>query len=211
MRAARVLVLLNLFAAGACEAPKYDVLIVGGEIHDGSGGPVLAGAIGIVGDRITTMNAPANAVATTTIVATGLVVMPGFIDPHTHALSGADLESPVANVNYLMQGVTTVFVGSDGVGIAEPATTLPKLDSVGLGTNVAWLAGHGRIRRNVMDMRDRPASATELAEMQAQLEERMALGAFGLSTGLFYAPGSFAGTDEVVALASHCGESWRNL
>ena len=203
MRGPRYLILLSVLVLGACtaRAPEFDVLIAGGEIHDGSGGPARTGAIGVVGDRISTLEAPDNAVATLTIDATGLIVMPGFIDPHTHALSGADLNSPVVNPNYLMQGVTTVLVGSDGAGLAEPDDTLTALESVGVGTNVAWLAGHGRIRRDVMGMQDRPASAAELSEMQSLLDERMSLGAFGLSTGLFYAPGSFADTDEVVALA----------
>ena len=206
MRAA--LILLATVATGACSrpAPEFDVLIVGGDIYDGSGGDGTVGNIGILGDRIATMNAPGGATASVTIDATGLVVMPGFIDPHTHALSGRSIDAPIDNTNYLAQGVTTVFVGSDGVGVAEPAISLLALDSAGLGANIAWLAGHGRLRDEVMGMEDRPASAAELARMRALLDERMSLGAFGLSTGLFYAPGSFAGTEEVVALAKVAAE-----
>ena len=203
MRLTRILVSSCCFAFAACQdsASSFDVLIVGGEIHDGTGGPARSGSIGIVGDRIVSLDAPENATAATTIDASGQVVMPGFIDPHTHALSGASLDEPVGNPNYLFQGVTTVFVGSDGAGLEEPARTLAALDSVGLGTNVAWLAGHGRIRRVVMGMQDRPADEAELSQMKQLLDERMMLGAFGLSTGLFYAPGSFADTGEVIELA----------
>ena len=208
MRTLRILAACLLVFVGACGNPAddYDVLIINGEIYDGSGGPALSGSIGIVGDRIVTLNAEDNATAGRTIDAGGLVVMPGFIDPHTHALSGVSLDAPVEILNYLTQGVTTVFVGSDGRGLPNPALTLLALESAGIGSNVAWLAGHGRIRSSVMGMQDRPAEDVEIAEMKQLLHEQMSLGAFGLSTGLFYAPGSFALTNEVIALASVAAE-----
>lgn len=184
-------------------APEaYDVLVVGGEVYDGSGGPARQSRIGIRGDRIATMDAPADATAERTVDARGLVVMPGFVDPHTHAVLWAGEGKPAANVNYLMQGVTTVFVGSDGRGVPERERTLAALERHGTGVNVAFLAGHGQARRETLGMQDRAPTAAELEAMVNHVETEIAAGAYGLSTGLYYAPGSYSATDEVVALAA---------
>lgn len=181
--------------------PHFDVLITGGLVYDGSLQPGRRINIGITGDRITSMDAPSSATADRIIEASGQLVVPGFIDPHTHA--GADLKDPErnTNVNYLTQGVTTVFIGNDGGGISALDETLQLLRKQGTGTNVAFFAGHGDIREQVMGLENRAPTESELQQMLALTEEQMRAGAVGLSTGLYYTPGSFSSTDEVVALA----------
>ena len=203
MMGRRALALLWLVLAGCGPAaPHFDIIIDGGAIHDGSGQPTGTTRIGIVGDRIVAMDSPANATADRRIDASGLIVMPGFIDPHTHALPDATPGEAVANENYLRQGVTTVFVGSDGRGLDNPEATFAALDAVGTGPNVAFLTGHGQIREAVLGRENRAPTVGELDEMRAILDAQMAFGAYGLSTGLFYSPGSYSNTAEVIELAS---------
>ncbi len=193
--------LLVFLAACQPASEHVDILIRGGTVHDGSlddGRPV---DLGIRDGRITITD-PANSPAADRVIdANGLFVMPGFIDPHTH--STATLRSPEtsANLNYLTQGVTTVFIGNDGYGVSKRDETLALFEKQGIGTNVATLVGHGQVRKAVMGMAARPALPAEVAAMQSLVEAEMKDGAFGLSTGLFYAPGSYSTTDEVLALA----------
>lgn len=181
--------------------PHFDVLITGGLVYDGSLQPGGHTNIGITGDRIISMDAPSNATAHRIIEASGQLVVPGFIDPHTHA--GVDLKDAErnTNVNYLTQGVTTVFIGNDGGGISDLDETLQLLRKQGTGTNIAFFAGHGDIREQVMGLENRAPTESELQQMLALTEEQMRAGAVGLSTGLYYTPGSFSSIDEVVALA----------
>jgi N-acyl-D-aspartate/D-glutamate deacylase len=101
----------------------------------------------------------------------------------------------------LAQGVTTVFVNPDGGGAVDLPGQRRALKADGLGVNVAQMVPHGAIRRDVIGMEDRVATPQELEEMRVLVRTGMEAGAFGLSTGLFYAPASYAGTDEVIALA----------
>ena len=194
--------ILCLIALAGCSprAADFDVLVKGGTVYDGTLAQGTVRSIGIRGDRIVSVDAADDATATRVIDASGLLVVPGFIDPHTHAEAHfSDDGSP--NLNYLAQGVTTVFVGNDGRGVTDVENTIARWERAGLGSNVAILSGHGRIRSEVMGLADRPANAEELAAMSAMLERELRAGSFGLSTGLFYAPGSFADSSEVVALA----------
>lgn len=138
--------------------------------------------------------------------ATGLIVAPGFIDPHTHALSELRSANANANLNYLTQGVTTVFVGNDGEGPALFEETVNHLESNGTGTNVALYVGHGSLRDTVMAGENRKPTNEELAEMKRLVAKAMEHGALGLSTGLYYAPGNFAETEEVISLARVAAE-----
>ncbi|MGE3839959.1 MAG: amidohydrolase family protein [Vicinamibacterales bacterium] len=187
----------------SAQAPPLDVLVVDGQIVDGTGAEPFVGDVHVRGDRIVAVQragAP-RPPAARVIDATGLVVAPGFIDPHTHALE--DLSNPArrANVNYLMQGVTTVFAGNDGEGPLDTGAVLRRLQERGVGTNVALFVGHGTVRRAVMGMSASAPSAAQLERMKALVGAAVDGGALGLSTGLYYAPGSFARTEEVVALA----------
>ncbi len=200
-----VLAVSALLVAAGCgkdaASEKIDVLIVNGTVYDGSTSPPISANIAIAGDRIVSINATTDTVADLVIDARGLVVMPGFIDPHTHAEDEVfDVPSNV-NINYLTQGVSTVFIGNDGRGIPGRKERVPLMAEQGIGTNVGYFSGHGTVREIAMGLEDRAPSDEELDEMRELVDEDMQAGALGLSTGLFYTPGSFADTSEVIELA----------
>ncbi len=195
------LVVAVLIAACSPATSDYDILIVNGTVYDGSLTAARVTNIGIVDDRIVSMAASATASSKTRIDASGKMVTPGFIDPHTHARQFLLDPASSSNFNYLYQGVTTVFIGNDGGGLPDRDAAIQTFQSQGTGPNVAFFAGHGAIRESVMGMADRAANDEEIAAMQNLLVDDMKGGAFGLSSGLYYAPGSFASTDEVIALA----------
>jgi N-acyl-D-amino-acid deacylase len=180
-----------------------DVLIRGGHVVDGSGEPARRADVAVVRDRIVLVGDAARAGVTgrRTIDAAGLVVAPGFIDPHTHTLEDLSDTARRANLPYLMQGVTTVITGNDGGGPVETGAVLARWDRQGLGTNAALLVGHGAVRRRVLGMADTAPSPAQLDSMRALVVLGMRGGALGLSTGLYYAPGSYASTEEVIELA----------
>jgi N-acyl-D-amino-acid deacylase len=131
--------------------PRLDLLIRGGSVVDGSGSQPVSADVGIKGDRIVFIGSSGKRVtAARTIDASGLIVAPGFIDPHTH--TSEDLADPVrkSNVNYLMQGVTTVITGNDGSSPLPTGATLAKWERLGIGTNAALLVGHGTVRLQVL-------------------------------------------------------------
>jgi N-acyl-D-aspartate/D-glutamate deacylase len=193
----------------ACTAPlaaqpaeRYDLLIRGGTVVDGSGAPGRRADVGIRGDRIVRVGPiPPTAAATRVIDAGGLVVTPGFIDPHTHAYDDLFYPERHGNLAFLMQGVTTVVTGNDGGGPIDQLGARDAFTRSGIGTNVALYVGHGTVRRAVLGNRDVAPTAEQLARMEQLVDSAMRGGALGLSTGLFYAPGSYATTDEVIALA----------
>jgi len=185
------------------QSQPLDYLLLGGTVVDGSGSTPRPADVGIRAGRIVFIgNAAASHLrAAHTISAKGLIICPGFIDVHTHA--DAYLGDPVrkSNLNYIMQGVTTVVTGNDGGGPIDIADTLDKWQKAGIGTNVALLTGFGTIRRAVMGMVAADPTPEQLDKMRAYVREAMQQGAFGLSTGLFYAPQSFSKTEEVIELA----------
>lgn len=190
----------------ACRGPEplhVDLLIENGLVHVGDNTPPIKAKIAVSDDKIVYIGSDPNIRirAQRTIDATGKLVAPGFIDPHTHSLNDLLSTERNANLNYLMQGVTTVFNGNDGEGPIKIAELSERLGSTGIGTNVAFFVGHGTIREEVMGRENRAPSDTELAEMESLVESAMREGALGLSTGLYYAPGSFSETDEVISLA----------
>ena len=182
---------------------KVDTLIRGGSVIDGTGVPATKADVGITGDRITFIgdSVAANIQADRVIDAAGLIVAPGFIDPHTHA--DEDLFDPKRNANlaFLTQGVTTVFIGSDGRSRIPFAKAFQQLDTQKIGTNVASFVGHGAVRSAVMGMSDATPTAEQLEKMKTLVRQGMEEGAIGLSTGLYYAPGSYSKTEEVIELA----------
>ncbi len=178
-----------------------DVLIINGTVYDGSLNAGRLTNIGISDDVIVSMDAAANSRADLIIDATDQVVVPGFIDPHTHADDDIFDVPGNTNSNYLAQGVTTVFVGNDGDGISNRPEKIEQLSAQGVGTNVGFFAGHGTIRKAVMGLENRAPNDDELEQMRAGVADEMLAGALGLSTGLFYTPGSFASTEEVIYLA----------
>jgi N-acyl-D-aspartate/D-glutamate deacylase len=187
------------------EQESIDILIKGGRVIDGSGADSVQADVGIRGDRIVYVGSRV-AAATRTIDASGLIVAPGFIDPHTH--TAEDLSSPAtnSNVNYLMQGVTTVVTGNDGSSPWPIAETLTKWERQGIGTNAALFVGHGTVRTMVLGNGNVSPTADQLGRMRALIARGVDDGALGMSTGLYYAPGSFAATEEIIELARAVAE-----
>jgi N-acyl-D-amino-acid deacylase len=182
---------------------QLDLLILHGKLVDGSGSKPRAADVGIRGDRITFVGdaRKANLTAARIIDATGLVIAPGFIDPHTHTLGDLSDQNRKSNEAYLMQGVTTVVTGNDGGSVLNVGETLRRWDEQGLGTNAVLLAGHGTIRGRVLGPTDAQPNPAQLEDMKTLVARAMDEGAFGLSTGLYYAPGSYAKTEEVIELS----------
>ncbi|MGC1292648.1 MAG: amidohydrolase family protein, partial [Candidatus Acidiferrales bacterium] len=197
-----ILFLIPLASAPAQTQP-LDYLLVGGRVVDGTGSGPRRADIGIRADRIVFIGnaSAAHLRAKQTFSANGLIICPGFIDPHTHA--DGYLNDPVRrnNLNYIMQGVTTVVVGNDGGGPIDVAATLDRYQRQGVGTNVAVLTGFGTIRRAVMGMAFADPTPAQLDQERAYVRKAMEGGAFGFSTGLFYAPQSFSKTPEVIELS----------
>lgn len=199
----KVALLLMVLVPMAAWAQQGDVRIVGGTVHDGSGGPARVTDVVLRGDQVVFVGDASHWTVRETIQARGLIVAPGFIDPHTHAagdLSSSERERRQAAFA-LMQGVTTVITGNDGQGPVDLDAERAQVQRDSIGPNVGWLVGHGRVRGEVLGMADRPPTAVELSAMRNLVDSAMRAGALGLSSGLYYAPGNFATTAELVELA----------
>lgn len=195
--------LLSVSGAAAKVDEAVDVIIRGGTIYDGGEGAPFVGDVAIRGDQIVHVGPPGGFTAPRIVDAKGMIVTPGFIDPHTHAdgfLRSPDKATRV-NAAWLNQGVTTVMIGVDGSGTPDVAADAAKLETSGIGTNVVSFVGFGPVRQRVLGQDARAPDAAELGRMKALVAKGMCEGAVGLSTGLFYAPQSFATTGEVVAVA----------
>lgn len=190
------LLVLCLFVVAA-RAADYDLLIRSARVIDGSGNPWYLADIGIKGGKIAAIGKLASATADRTIDAANRVVTPGFIDVHTHV---EDLEKVPRADNYLLDGVTSIVSGNCGGSKADLSAWFAALEKQGIGINLASLYGHNTVRREVMGDANRPATAEEIAKMQALVEKAMLDGAVGFSTGLIYIPGTYSNTEEVVAL-----------
>jgi N-acyl-D-amino-acid deacylase len=215
-------------------AIMLDILIQNGEIVDGTNTPSYRGDIGIEGDRIVEIGGLKDAVAKSVIDATDRVVVPGFIDMHSHA----DLSLPVApeGASLVHQGITTVVTGQCGMSpapltrehrkdalatlgtLVSPGVSMPwddlssfagfldYLKRIRTSVNVVPLVGQGMIRAAVCGYSaDQPTKA-EIARMQNLVREAMDSGAFGISTGLLYPPGSFTTTEELIEVVKPVGE-----
>ncbi|MCA0375695.1 MAG: amidohydrolase family protein [Gemmatimonadetes bacterium] len=200
---------VSLDAAPALHAQArpdtLDVLITGGQVYDGNGAAPRLVSVGMRGDRIVFVGAPPRGtVARTTINAAGLIVAPGFIDPHTHAYEGLPRLNAEArrNAGSLMQGVTTVVLGADGRGPLDVKAVLDSAQALGLGTNTYALTGFGTVRSRVMGASGAAATPAQVAQMRALIAQAMREGAYGVGSGLFYAPQSYASTEEVLAVVS---------
>ena len=199
--------LLFFIASLAVYCQELDVLIRHGSVLDGTGSAAVEADIGIAGDRIVLIGSSAGRKAKREIDARGLIVAPGFIDPHTHTLQDLSDPKTARNDNYLMQGVTTVITGNDGNSPLQIRDTLRKWTQQGIGTNTALLIGQGSVRREVMGMSDTAPTPEQLERMRGLVARAMREGAIGMSTGLYYAPGSYSTTEEVIALAKAAAAS----
>lgn len=184
---------------------RFDILIRNGRVLDGTGNPWRAADIGIRGGRIIDVGRLAHAAAGRVIDAHGLTVAPGFIDVHSHAADG--LAGSLKDARQLIaQGITTVAINPDGGGPTDLRAQRVGYEQRGVGVNVALYVPHGAIRREVIGMADRDPSPAELERMTTIARRGMEAGGIGLSSGLYYAPGSYAKTEEVIALAKIVGE-----
>jgi N-acyl-D-amino-acid deacylase len=202
MKKISLLTLLALFFPTLLTA-QFDILITNGKVVDGAGNPWFYANIGIRGDTITAIGKLPGATARETIDARGLIVAPGFIDIHSHGRRGI-FEVPTAE-NYLREGVTTMIEGPDGSSPIPLAPFFAKLASTPISINVASFVGHGSIRSEVIGLVNRQATPEELTKMKDLARTAMLDGAMGLSTGLFYVPGNFANTEEVIEIAKVVG------
>lgn len=206
----------------------FDVVIWNGRVIDGTGNQWFKTDIGIVGSKISEIGDLSSCAAKEVdINADGLVVSPGFIDMHSHGDISLLIDSP--SKPKMMQGVTTEVIGNCGFSAAPIKESksklvktflssifpwafeisfdwssmreyLDRLERDKIGVNVAPLVGHGTIRVNVMGYDKRLPTRNDLVEMKFLLSEALADGAFGMSSGLIYPPGSWAGTNELVEL-----------
>lgn len=206
----------------------YSVVIRGGMVADGLGAPLYQADIAIQGDRIAAIGKDICESAERVIDAEGLVVAPGFIDIHTHT-DCTIFHNPLSD-SKVLQGVTTEVIGNCGIGsfpvsperasllaeylaMHEQAVTAEELTWLdftqyaqhlaepGLGVNLVPLVAHGTLRIAVVGFEDRQPTLPESERMCSLLQTALRQGAWGLSTGLIYPPGSFAQTEELIALA----------
>jgi N-acyl-D-amino-acid deacylase len=197
-------VVLLLCSAATLASAQYDLVIRNGRVIDGAGNPWFRADVAIKGDSIAAVAAMPGATAPRVIDAGGRVVAPGFIDPHTHARRGI-VDVPTAE-NYIRQGVTTLIEGNDGSSPLPLREFLDKLAARGISVNFASFAGQGSIRREIVGLANRRATAEEIDKMKTLVRRSMEEGALGLSTGLFYVPGNYTPTEEVIELSKVAGE-----
>lgn len=195
------------------------IVLRGGTVVDGTGAPAFRGDVAVADGRITAIGPGARSPGGREVDAAGLVVSPGFVDLHTHC--DYTLPRHPRARSYVRQGVTTMVVGNCGFSpfpfTGEPygsflaegldfrwrtaAEYRDHLASLPLPVNVALLVGHGSVRHAVLGSQDRPPTPGELDQMRSWVAEAFDAGAFGLSSGLVYAPGCFAHKSELVELA----------
>ena len=205
---------------------RFDLVLSGGALIDGTGSPACRADIGISSDRIAAIGDLSASRVTERTDVRGMTVAPGFIDAHTHD-DTALLDTPDMAMK-VSQGVTTVVAGNCGISIAPAQMRRdppPPLDLIGArqdyrfatmgayldvlerhpaAVNMVMLAGHASLRASVMDDLDRPASDSEIVQMAQMLDQAMNDGAIGLSTGLAYAPAQAAPVKRLCAWPKWC-------
>jgi len=182
-------------------AQESTTLIRNGRLLDGSGNPWIYADVFVRGDRIEAIGSLASTRADEVIDADGLYVAPGFIDSHSHAGGGLASEGLSHAEPLLAMGLTTVFVNPDGGGPVDIPAQGDALLEHGLGVNVAQLVPQGSVRREVMGSADRAATPAELEHMRQIVVAGMEAGAWGLSSGTYYVPGSYTPPVEIQELA----------
>jgi N-acyl-D-amino-acid deacylase len=195
--------LVGCLLAMPATAQTYDLIIRGGTIYDGNGGPPWTGDVAVEKGKIVAVQPRVTGTAVRTVDAHGLAVSPGFIDPHTHDMQSIQtVRGPFLDVQDLAQGITTVILGPDG---QESPKTLAVLISAaqhqGTSQNYGCYVGHNGIRKEVIGHAHRNATAAEMEQMKAQVRQGMTLGCVGLSAGLMYDPGMFSPPQEIIDLA----------
>jgi N-acyl-D-amino-acid deacylase len=200
MRISLGLVLFALAVALHGQSGPFDVVLRGATVVDGSGSPARRADVAVRDGRIVVVGQiEAGAPATHTLDVKGLTLAPGFIDLHTHADEEA-ARLPTAD-NFVRMGVTTIITGNCGGSVPALAAHFARLERDGISVNYGSLIGHGTIRSGVMRTAPRAPTADELERMKARVEAAMREGAFGMSTGLIYVPGTYAQTEELIELS----------
>jgi N-acyl-D-amino-acid deacylase len=194
-----------LAASAIRRFPAHDLVIRGGLVLDGRGGPGRVADVAISAGRVAEIAPRVVGQGEEEIDARGLVVAPGFVDIHSHAEGNLADDPRLESV--VRQGITTVVVGADGsssfTGAADRgfAAWATQVEGHRPAVNVAAMVGLGSVRGAVVGAANRPATASELSRMAAMVEQALAQGACGASSGLEYAPGAFATLEELIALA----------
>jgi N-acyl-D-amino-acid deacylase len=192
---ALLLLLLPLHGQG----PAVDDLhILHARVHDGRSFLEGRPGVAVKGGRLAAVGGLEGRKAASSIDASGLVLAPGFVDLHVHA--DEEALSRGAAANFLQMGVTTVISGNCGSSVLDVGRHLEAIEARGIGVNYGTLVGHGTVRARVLGSVRRAPTASELRAMEELVRTAMAEGAFGLSTGLIYVPGTYADTDEITAL-----------
>ena len=193
--------------SGVAPSPRaapYDVILRGGSVLDGTGRPAFRADVGVRGTRIAKVGDLARDSAATVIDVSGLVVAPGFINLHSHAVPAAFSTA----VNMLRQGVTTELLNPDGGGPLDIAAQLATADTMSLAVNVGAYAPFNSVWASVVGTSDRRPTTDQLTQITKLLERGLEAGAWGISAGLDYKPAYYAKTDEVVAALSPL-RGWR--
>lgn len=195
----------TLLSSGVLEAQseRYDVILRGGTVIDGSGVAPRRADIGIRGDRIVRVGDLGRAEAREVIDVGGKMLAPGFINVHSHADRGG---LPTA-ANLLSQGVTSVLMNADGNGAVAIGTQLDSVAARGLAINVAASVPFNSIWSTVVGPRNVRPTDEQIARMQQLVVAGLEAGAFGVSAGLDYKPAYFATVDEVNRILS-VAKSW---
>ncbi|MCI0638533.1 MAG: D-aminoacylase [Gemmataceae bacterium] len=197
-----LLVSTILAVAPAGQAPvQADVVLKNATLVDGTGKPSTQGDLAIRGDKIVAIGKFEVEGKPRVLNCSGLVIAPGFIDLHTHSDSPLTQKATAPNLNYLTQGMTTAVTGNCGSGPIDVAGYFQKMEKQGIGSNVIHQVPHNAVRQKVMGNSNRAATEKELQQMESLVDKGMRDGAWGLSTGLIYNPGTYSKTDELIALA----------
>ena len=198
--------MLGMLLISGCEhsSTAYDMIIQNGKIVDGSGGSAFIGSIAIKEDKIVKISKEEidSSLADKVIDANELIVSPGFIDMHTNVEVNIQ-DYPLAE-NFIRQGITTLMASLHSGDQAFPLDTYA--DTLVMAPNMGYFAGHTWIRKQVMGLKNKKPSQSEMDSMKYYVEETMRQGAIGLSTGLEYVPGNYADEAEIVELAKIAAE-----
>jgi N-acyl-D-aspartate/D-glutamate deacylase len=196
---------ISVVSRPAAYAAVVDLLLKNGTVIDGTGGEPFTGGVAIAGDKIVAVGEIEEKSAGKTVDCTGLVIAPGFIDLHNHSDDSILSPKNQSALCYLTQGCTTLVTGNCGGGKGDIGKFYDDVAGAKVGINIAHLIPQGEVRDKVVGKGRRAPTPDELKKMQALVDTGMDEGAWGMSTGLQYVPGSFAKTDELTALASVVG------
>lgn len=191
----------------ADERVDADLLLEGGTLFDGSGGDGTVGDVAIRNDRIVAVGKFAAGNVRQRIDCRGLIVAPGFIDLHNHSDRQVIDPATRGNVNFLLQGCTTIVTGNCGSGPVDVADYYGKIDAAGAGTHVAHLLPQGSLRDKVLGTDERRPTTEELDQMRQLARQAMEDGAWGMSSGLIYVPSAYADTSELAEIARVVAEA----